>query len=91
MKEDIGQIAGGWVLTGFAGLCAGLWVLAALPWPLFPMGALLVVHGVRGLRLGRGLVTGHDDPSHRKALARTLTADAVAIALLATAVRVLWR
>lgn len=82
MNAEMDRLAGGWALTGFAWLAAGLWVFADLPWPLVPLGALLVLHGVRSLRLGRSLAAGENDPRRRKALARTLASDAAILALL---------
>jgi hypothetical protein len=84
MTEETDQLAGGWVLTGCAGVCAGLWALAARPWPLLPVGVPLVVHGVRGLQLARGLASGQNDPLQRKALAGVLVIDAVVLTLVAT-------
>lgn len=82
MSADMDRLAGGWALTGFAWLVGGLWVLAALPWPLVPLGVLLVVHGLRSLRLGQYLASGHNDPRRRRALAGTLVFDAAIVALL---------
>jgi hypothetical protein len=91
MTEDIQQVAGGWALTGFACLCAGLWVLVVLPWPLLPLAALLAVDAVRCLRLGRCLAAGRNDPWQRKALARTLTLDVVVVATVAAATLIVRR
>lgn len=86
MPEDLDRVAGGWALTGLAYLCAGLWVLIYFPWPLIPLGALVVVHATRCLGLGRRLASGQNDPWHRRALAKTLVADAFMLAVLAVAV-----
>lgn len=83
MSTETDRLAGGWALTGFAWLAAGLWVVSALPWPLVPAGALLAVHGVRSLRLGRRLASGQNDPWRRKALARTLAVDVAVVAIVA--------
>ena len=89
METD--RLAGGWALTGFAWLAAGLWVVSALPWPLFPAGVLLAVHGVRSLRLGRRLASGQNDPWRRKVLARTLAVDLAVVALAAAVIQVVRR
>ena len=81
METD--RLAGGWALTGLAWLAAGLWVVSTLPWPLFPAGALLAVHGVGSLRLGRRLASGQNDLYRRKTLARTLAVDVAVVALVA--------
>ena len=83
MTEEIERLAGGWALTGFAGLCAGWWLVVAHPWPLLPVGVLFIVHGWRSLRLGRHLATGDDNPGQRKALARLVTLDAVVLLAVA--------
>jgi hypothetical protein len=90
MTEETERLAGGWTLTGFAGLCAGWWLVVARPWPLLPVGLLFIVHGVRSIRLGRDLSSGCDDPVRRKTLARSVTVDAVLLTLL-TAVPMLAR
>ena len=85
MTEETERLAGGWALTGFAGLCAGWWLLVARPWPLFPLGLLFIVHGVRSFGLWRGLTEGSDEPGRRKAHARTVTLDAVLLAVVVLA------
>lgn len=88
MSAEMDQLAGGWALTGFAWLAGGLWVAVTFPWPLLPLGALLVVHGVRSLRLGRCLASGQNDPRGRKALAEALALDATVLVLVGAAVLV---
>jgi len=85
MTEETERLAGGWALTGFAGLCAGWWLFVTRPWPLFPLGVLFIIHGLRSFRLWRGLTEGSDDPGQRKAHARTVTLDAVVLAVVAFA------
>jgi len=85
VTEETERLAGGWALTGFAGLCAGWWLLVARPWPLFPVGLLFIIHGVRSLRLGRRLASGDNDPGQRKSLARQVSLDAVVFVLVAAA------
>lgn len=85
MTEELDRVAAGWALTGFAYLCAGLWVLISFPWPMIPLGGLIVVHGTRCLSLGRSLASGQNDPWQRKTLAKTLVADAIMLAVLAVA------
>jgi len=86
--QDLEQVVAGWVLTGLVYLAAGLWALLHLPGPLRLLGALFVVHGTQGVRLGRRLALGHDDPWQRRALAKGLAVDA---ALLAATVLVFSR
>jgi hypothetical protein len=83
VTEEIERLAGGWTLTGFAGLCIGWWLVIARPWPLLPLGVVFIVHGWRSLRLGRHLATGDDDPGQRKALARLVTLDAALLFIVA--------
>jgi hypothetical protein len=83
VTEETERLAGGWTLTGFAGLCAGWWLVVARTWPLFPVGAVFIVHGWRSLQLGRHLASGDDDPGQRKALARLMTLDAVVLFVVA--------
>ena len=88
--EEIERLAGGWTLTGFAGLCAGWWLLVTRPWQLLPVGLVFILHGWWSLRLGRHLASGEDDPGQRKALARLVTLDAVVL-LVVTAFPLLAR
>ena len=81
--EEIERLAGGWTLTGFAGLCAGWWLVVTRPWPLLPVGLVFIVHGWWSLRLGRHLASGADDPGQRKALARVVALDAVVLFVVA--------
>ena len=81
--EEIERLAGGWTLTGFAGLCAGWWLLVSRPWQLLPVGLVFLIHGWRSLQLGRHLASGADDPRQRKALARLVALDALVLFVVA--------
>jgi hypothetical protein len=78
--QDVEQVVAGWVLTGLVYVAAGLWALLHLPGPLRLLGGLLVVHGTQGVRLGRRLSLGRDDPWQRRSLAKALALDAALLA-----------
>jgi len=81
--EELDQLIGGWILTGLVSIAAGLWVLMNLSWPLDLVGLLFAAHGAQGVRLGRRLALGHNDPKRRRALATTLVIDTGLLAVLA--------
>lgn len=81
--EEVDQLIGGWILTGLIYIAAGLWVLMHLSWPLAVVGLLFAAHGTQGVRLGRRLALGDDDPNRRRTLATSLVVDTGLLAVLA--------